>query len=94
MEIDSQFKRVQEKLQQLVKTTASLKRENLRLQSEIIALKQKQSLQLEENHGMREIIQILKASSDKMEDGDQKEFEKHINQYIREIDHCIGILSE
>jgi hypothetical protein len=29
-----------------------------------------------------------------MSEADKKAFEKNINQYIREIDKCIGILSE
>ena len=28
------------------------------------------------------------------DEADKKAFEKNINQYIREIDKCIGILSE
>jgi len=29
-----------------------------------------------------------------MTEADQKEFEKRINQYIKEIDKCIGLLSD
>ena len=39
-------------------------------------------------------VNILKAASGQMTEADQKEFEKRINQYIKEIDKCIGLLSD
>jgi len=39
-------------------------------------------------------LQKEQASSGQMTHKDQKEFEKKISQYIKEIDKCIGILSE
>jgi hypothetical protein len=39
-------------------------------------------------------VGILKSAAGKMDEADKKLFEKHINQYIKEIDKCIGLLSE
>jgi hypothetical protein len=43
---------------------------------------------------LQEKVTILKAAAGKMNEADKKAFEKNISQYIREIDKCIGILSE
>ncbi len=37
---------------------------------------------------------ILKLASGEMSDKDKKNFEKKINQYIKEIDKCIAFLSQ
>lgn len=94
IELEIQIRRVQDKLLELVKSYQSLKKENSKLISEVASLKKKETLQREEMEKMLETIQVLKASAGRMDEADQKEFEKHINQYIKEIDHCIGMLSE
>ena len=93
-ENETHIKRVHDKLARLAKSYQSLQKENLNLASMVSLLKQKEvdlKLELEQ---MSEKVQILKAASGQMTDGDQKDFEKRINQYIKEIDHCIGMLSE
>jgi hypothetical protein len=71
-----------------------LQKENNR-QSELIkqlkAAKEKDTQQIT---ALQEKVSILKAATGKMNEADKKEFEKNIGQYIREIDKCIGILSE
>ena len=94
IELEIQIRRVQDKLLELVKSYQSLKKENSKLISEVASLKKKETLQREEMEKMLETIQVLKASAGRMDEADQKEFEKHINQYIKEIDHCIGMLSD
>ena len=37
-------------------------------------------------------ISILKVSSGDMSEKDKKQFEKKINQYLKEIDKCISYL--
>ena len=39
-------------------------------------------------------VAILKSAAGQMTEPDKKLFEKHINQYIKDIDKCIGLLSE
>lgn len=93
-ELEKNIKRVNEKLQLLLKNYQQLQKDNKRqheLVKELQAAKEKDREQITALH---EKLNILKAATGKMEEADKKEFEKNINQYIREIDKCIGILSE
>jgi len=93
-DLEKNIKRINDKLQQLLKNYQLLQKENKR-QSDLIAglqeAKEKDSQQI---NLMQEKITILKAAAGKMNEADKKAFEKNISQYIREIDKCIGILSE
>jgi hypothetical protein len=92
--VEENMRRVQTKLQQLLKQHLHLQKENEQLKSMVgtlrgVAVQDQQRIsQLEEQAG------ILKSAAGKMEEPDKKLFEKHINQYIKEIDKCIGLLSE
>ena len=43
---------------------------------------------------LQQQIAILKVASGQLNEKDKKEFEKKINQYIREIDKCISYLGQ
>jgi Ni,Fe-hydrogenase maturation factor len=92
--LENHIKRINDKLQQLLKSHQLLQKENSR-QSELIKqlkeAKEKDDLQIT---NLQEKISILKAATGNMSEADKKAFEKNISQYIREIDKCIGILSE
>jgi len=51
-----------------------------------------------ENERLKEELQqqvgILKLASGEMDEKDKKQFERKINQYLREIDKCISFLSQ
>ncbi len=92
--LDTNIKRINDKLQQLLKNYQLLQKENQR-QTELIAtLQQTKEKDKEQIAALQEKVTILKAATGKMNEADKKAFEKNINQYIREIDKCIGILSE
>jgi division protein CdvB (Snf7/Vps24/ESCRT-III family) len=82
------------KLQLLLKKYDSLKKENERLKKDLAEKEDAQNQYIEYVDELRQQVSILKASTLKMEEGDKKEFEKRINQYIKGIDKCIGLLSE
>ncbi len=93
-DLEQHIKRINDKLQQLLKSYQLLQKENSR-QNELI--KQLQESKAKDNQqitALQEKISILKAAAGKMNETDKKAFEKNISQYIREIDKCIGILSE
>jgi ElaB/YqjD/DUF883 family membrane-anchored ribosome-binding protein len=93
-DLEQNIKRINDKLQQLLKNYQQLQKENSR-QSELIKqLKEAKEKDNQQITNLKEKISILKAAAGKMNEADKKEFEKNINQYIREIDKCIGILSE
>ena len=92
--IEAHIKSVNEKFQQLLKNHSALKKENSNLKNELNNLKEKEIEYKFALHEMEQKINILKVASGQMNDKDQKEFEKRLNQYIKEIDKCIGLLSE
>jgi len=94
MTIDQQFTIINEKLQQLLKQYTRLQKENERLRYEVSDLKKKESLVAQKMEEMQEQITILKVASGELSEKDKKDFEKKINQYIREVDKCITFLSQ
>lgn len=93
-DLETHIKTVNEKLQQLVKQHTAIKKENDHLKEEINSLKEKEVEYKYALHELDQKVSILKAASGDMSDADHKEFEKRINQYIKEIDKCIGLLSD
>jgi predicted nuclease with TOPRIM domain len=94
MTIDQQFTIINEKLQQLLKQYSRLQKENERLRDELSDLKKKESLFAQKMEEMQEQITILKVSSGELSEKDKKDFERKINQYIKEVDKCITFLSQ
>ena len=72
----------------------ALKKENDNLKEELNNFKEKEVEYKYALHELDQKVIILKAASGQMPEADQKEFEKRVNQYIKEIDKCIGLLSE
>jgi chromosome segregation ATPase len=92
--LEVHIKSVNEKLQQLLKKYGALKKENDNLKDELNSLKEKEVEYKYALHELEQKVSILKAASGEMSEKDQKEFEKRINQHIKEIDKCIGLLSD
>ncbi len=92
--LEAQIKIVSDKLQQLLKKNASLQKENEMLAREIGDLKEKDKEHKASIFSLNQKVNILQATSGNMSDEDRREFEKRIDLYIKEIDKCIGILSE
>lgn len=88
------IKRINSKLQQLLKQYQLLQKENQHLKGVIHELKTKQEIDMQRLSQLEQQVGILKSSAGKMNETDRKLYEKQINQYIREIDKCIGLLSE
>ncbi|MBL7698873.1 MAG: hypothetical protein JNK79_11970 [Chitinophagaceae bacterium] len=89
-----QFKRVTEKLQELVKKYDQLKKENERLRGELIPAKERELGFLEQISNLEQKVMVLKAGTGKMDESDRKELDKRIHTYLKEIDKCISMLSE
>ena len=93
-DLEQHIKRITDKLQQLLKNYQQLQKDNERLGRLIDTLQQAKEKDMQQVNELQERVSILKAASGQMNEADKKEFEKNINKYIREIDKCIGILSE
>lgn len=88
------IKRINGKLQQLLKQYQLLQKENEQLKSMVQQLKVSQENDLLRINQLEQQVGILKSAAGKMNEADRKLYEKQLNQYIREIDKCIGLLSE
>ena len=91
---EQQLKRIQDKLQQLVKQHSAVQKENLQLKQQLEqATNQTQQLQ-KSMDDLKQQVNVLKLNAGDMSEADKREMEKKINGYIKEIDRCIALLSE
>ena len=93
-DVEKQLKRIQDKLQQVLKDHSALQKENLRLKEELDKNRTQSFANQQNIEGLKQQVEVLKITSGDWEEGDKKEFEKRINSYIKEIDRCIALLSE
>ena len=93
-ELEINIKRINDKLQKLLKHYQQLQKDNERQSKLIKELQQVKDAHTKTIAALEEQAGILKASAGQMDAADKKAFEKHLNQYIKEIDKCIGLLSE
>ena len=91
---EQHLKRIQDKLQQLLKQYTAVQKENSRLKEELDAAQYKIEEQKKNAEELKQQVSVLKLSSGEMSDADKKEFEKRINAYLKEIDRCIAMLGE
>lgn len=91
---EQHLKRIQDKLQLLLKQYNSLEKENNKLRAELSAVQEKNSVQQKNAEDLKQQVSILKISAGEMTEKDKKEFEKKINGYLKEIDRCIALLGE
>jgi hypothetical protein len=94
MTVDQQFTLLNDKLQQLLKQYGRLQKENERLKEELNHSKNKESITMQKVEELHQQIGVMKLATGEMNDKDRKDFEKKVNQYIREIDKCISFLSQ
>lgn len=89
---EEQAKRVLEKLQQVLKVNASLRREKELLENEISQHKNKLTQAQEAIGQLEQQVELLKFTGTPMTDEEKKQFERRINTYLKEIDKCIAYL--
>ena len=89
---EEHLKRIQYKVQQLLKQHIILQKENQSLKVELDKIKKEASQFRENSETLKQQVEILKYSNGDMSDEDKKQFEKRINSYIKEIDRCITML--
>ena len=92
MNTEQHLKRIQDKLQLLLKEYSGLQKENNKLKEDLSTAQQKISGQQKNAEELKQQVSILKLSTVEMNEADKKEFEKRINGYLKEIDRCIAML--
>ncbi|MFZ4769903.1 MAG: hypothetical protein ACOYLO_06945 [Ferruginibacter sp.] len=85
---------IQNKLQQLLKQYEHLQKENDKQQDLINTLQEDLEKHKDKMNEMQQQNLILKASVTDMDATDKKELEQKIQQYIKNIDKCISLLSK
>ena len=93
-DLEKQLKRIQDKLQQVLRDHSSLQKENLRLKEELDKNRSQAFVHQQNIEDLKQQVDVLKITSGNWDPNDKKEFEKRINFYIKEIDRCIALLSE
>jgi ABC-type iron transport system FetAB ATPase subunit len=88
------WKRVNDKLQQVLQQYQVLQKDNDRLTKELKELKAKDALQARKIEELEIKIAALKTATGQLDEADKKELDKRLHQYIREIDRCIAMLSQ
>lgn len=91
---EQQIKRIQDKLQQLLKQHSALQKENNLLKEELQEAKSSLTVFQKSTDDLKQQVSVLKSVAGEMNEADKKEFEKRLNAYIKEIDRCITLLGE
>ena len=94
MSVDQQFTTLADKLQLLLKMVARLQRENERLKEDLQGARARELAAQQRLEELQQQAAILKYAAGEMDEKEKKDFEKKINQYLREIDRCIAYLSQ
>jgi chromosome segregation ATPase len=92
--IDGQIQRIQDKLQQLFRQRDFLLKENGKLREELRKTQEGQADDTRRLEQLKQQVEVLRVTKTAMSEGEKRELEKRLGQYIREIDRCIALLGE
>jgi septal ring factor EnvC (AmiA/AmiB activator) len=92
--IELRVRRIQEKLQLLLRQRDGLLKENGRLKEELSQLHREQGDQIQKLDQLQQQVEILKVTKTVMSEEEKRGLEKKLGQYIREIDRCITMLGD
>lgn len=93
-QVESQIRRIQDKLQQLLRQRDLLLKENGKLREELRKTREGQADDSQRLEQLRQQVEVLRVTKTAMSEGEKRELEKRLGQYIREIDRCIALLGE
>ena|ERR1700761_2899194 len=88
------IRRIQDKLQQLLRQRDLLEKENGKLKEDLRRVQETQAAENRRLEQLRQQVEALRVSRTAMSEGEKREMEKRLGQYIREIDRCIALLGE
>ncbi len=91
--IEEHINSINAKLQLLIKKYVALQKENSNLNNENEILRKRETDHLQKIDSLEMQTGILKASAGKMNDEEKNDFEKRINQFIKDIDKCMAMLN-
>ena len=91
--VEEHINSINTKLQQLLKKYAALRKENAILNHELEERRANEKHHLDRIVSLEMQAGVLKASSAKMNEKDKHDFEKRINQYIKDLEKCMTMLN-
>ena len=91
--IEEHINYINTKLQLLLKKYAALQKENSILNNEIEICRKNEKDYLQKINFLEMQTGILKASAGKLNNKEKQDFEKKINQYIKDLDKCMSMLN-
>jgi hypothetical protein len=91
--VEEHINSINTKLQQLLKKYVTLRKENSILGRELEERRMNEKNFLDRIDSLEMQAGMLKASSGKMNEKDKHDFEKRINQYIKDLEKCITMLN-
>ena len=91
--IEEHINFINTKLQVLLKKYAAIQKENANLNREIELYKEREQQTLQKIDFLEMQARILKASMGSMDDKEKKDFEKKIDQYVKDLDKCMAMLN-
>ena len=93
-QVAAQIQRIQDKLQQLLRQRDLLLKENGKLKEDLRKAQESQAGDNKRLELLRQQVEVLRVTNTAMSEGEKRELEKRLGQYIREIDRCIAMLEE
>ena len=91
---EQHLKRIQDKLQVLLKQHAILQKENQSLKEELGQIKKQAEEFNASSETLKQQVEILKYNNGEMDEAEKKQFEKRLTSYLKEIERCITMLSQ
>ncbi|WP_126970051.1 hypothetical protein [Gynurincola endophyticus] len=86
--------RVMQKLQLLLQEYQQLQKEQDRLLKQIRELEEENGLQKQKLDTMEVQLAALNSAKPSLSEEEKKQLERRLQQYIKEIERCIALLSE
>ncbi len=93
VDLDTQLKTIQAKLQLLLKQYQHLQKENVQLKKELEKSQLNNSEKTEQIQAIQQKVDVLKLGARSWSEDEKVELEKRIDVYLKEIDKCIALLN-
>ena len=93
-QLEGQIQRIQDKLLRLLRQRDLLLKENGRLKEDLRKAQDGQAENSKRLEQLKQQVEVLRVTKTAMSEGEKRELEKRLGQYIREIDRCIALLGE
>jgi chromosome segregation ATPase len=91
--IVSQIARVQQKLQQLLKSHQQLQKENAKLTAELEKMRNTTAVQTEQIQHLQQQLAVKNLQTGNWSEEEKKQLEMKVNAYLKEIDKCLNLLN-